>query len=64
MIKKDSDNMVFAGVFGGIGRSIGVDPFWLRLAFVLATIFGVLGTGWPFMIVLYAIMCFIMPSDN
>lgn len=44
-----------AGVCGGLGESLGIDPTWLRLGFVLFTLAG--GSG----ILLYLVLWFILP---
>lgn len=47
-----------AGVAGGIGRALGVDPVLIRVAFVVLTIFG--GSG----IALYAVGWLLMPGGR
>ncbi len=47
-----------AGVAGGIGRAVGVDPVIIRVAFVLLTIFG--GSG----ILLYLLGWLLLPADG
>jgi phage shock protein PspC (stress-responsive transcriptional regulator) len=47
-----------AGVAGGIGRALGVDPVLIRVAFVVLTIFG--GSG----IALYALGWLLMPGER
>ncbi len=49
-------NRFLAGVCGGIGEYLGVDPTVVRVLWVLATLFG--GAG----IVAYLIFWLIMPS--
>ena len=46
------------GVCGGIGESLGVDPLWFRLAFVVLT----LGSGSG--IVLYLVAWLIIPEHD
>lgn len=53
-----SDRMV-AGVCGGAGRSLGVDPALLRIGLVLLTIFGV-GAG----VVLYLAAWILAPQEE
>ncbi|HAW19412.1 MAG TPA: hypothetical protein DCX14_04445 [Flavobacteriales bacterium] len=52
---RDADDQVIGGVCSGIGYYFGIDPLWIRLAFVVAlTIFG---TG----VLLYIILMLIVP---
>lgn len=37
---RDSDNKIVGGVAGGLGVYFDIDPFWIRLAFVLLTVSG------------------------
>ncbi|HBH06117.1 MAG TPA: hypothetical protein DDX92_05910 [Flavobacteriales bacterium] len=53
---RDPDNMVVGGVCSGIGHYFGIDPIWIRLAFVVAVL--TLGTG----ILLYIILWLIIPK--
>ncbi|MCE7938572.1 hypothetical protein DCC79_02030 [bacterium] len=43
-----------AGVCGGLGRYVGIDPTWVRLAF--AALFVTTGTGLLFYIILWIVM--------
>ena len=52
-----TDRMV-AGVCGGLGRYLGVDPTLIRLAFVLLLLFGV-GSG----LLVYVVMMLIVPME-
>ena len=51
---KSDTNKVFAGVCGGIGEFFGVDPTWIRLAWVVFCLAG--GSG----IIAYILACFIV----
>ena len=53
---KSDTNKVFAGVCGGIGEFFGVDPTWIRLAWVGFCLAG--GSG----IIAYILACFIVPN--
>ncbi|MCS6917606.1 MAG: PspC domain-containing protein [Chitinophagales bacterium] len=53
---RNPDDRVIGGVCSGIGAYFGLDPVWLRLAFVIAVI--VFGTG----ILLYLVLWIIMPE--
>jgi phage shock protein PspC (stress-responsive transcriptional regulator) len=53
------DNKVVAGVCGGLGDTLGIDPAILRIGFVVCTFFGI---GMP--VVLYLIMAAVMPKEN
>ena len=52
-----TDRMV-AGVCGGLGRYLGVDPTLIRLAFALLLLFGI-GSG----LLVYVVMMLIMPME-
>lgn len=53
---KSTSNVVFAGVCGGIGEYFGIDPTWIRLAWVIFCLAG--GSG----ILAYIIAAIIVPS--
>ncbi|MFN7014053.1 MAG: PspC domain-containing protein [Bacteroidia bacterium] len=55
-IFRDPDNRVLGGVCSGIGNYFGIDPVWIRIAFVI--MFFAFGTG-PF---LYLILWIIIPK--
>ena len=56
-LRRSSANKVLAGVCGGIGEYLGVDPVAIRIALVLFTLCG--GAG-----VLVYIVCWLcMPRD-
>ncbi|MFP4424571.1 MAG: PspC domain-containing protein [Candidatus Woesearchaeota archaeon] len=58
-LKRSSDNKVLAGVCGGIGEYLQIDPTVIRLIWVLLSIFSI-GTG----ILLYILAALIMPGQD
>ncbi len=55
---RSRSHRVFAGVCGGLGEFFGVNPFWFRLAFLLALApGGIPGIG------AYMILWLIMPNN-
>ena len=57
-LRRSSTNQVFAGVSGGLGNYFGINPFWFRLAFMIALIPG----GVPG-IAAYLVLWIIMPRE-
>jgi len=57
-LRRSTRNQVFAGVAGGLGNYFGINPFWIRLAFMIALIPG----GVPG-ITSYFILWVIMPRE-
>ncbi len=57
LMRSDDEKMI-AGVCGGLGQYLGVDPVFVRLAFLLLIPAG--GVGLP----LYFILMIIMPSES
>jgi len=55
---RDPDEAMLAGVCSGIGYFFGIDPVWLRIAFLVAFFFG--GSG----LILYLILWIAMPKAN
>lgn len=55
---RSEDERMFAGVCGGLGQYLGVDPVLVRLAFLLLVPAG--GVGFP----LYFVLMIIMPSES
>lgn len=53
---RDPDDGIIAGVCSGVGHYFGIDPVWLRVAFLLAFIFG--GSG----LILYIVLWIAMPK--
>lgn len=58
VLRRSSDDKVIAGVCGGLGRYLGVEPILLRIAFVVLTIAG--GSG----ILLYIIAVLLIPEER
>jgi phage shock protein C len=57
LYRSRTDKMI-AGVCGGLGKYLGIDPTLIRLVFALLVLFGV-GTG----LVLYVILMVIVPEE-
>lgn len=55
-LRRSRRDRVIAGVCGGLGSYFGVDPVWIRLAFVILTIGG--GAG----LLLYAVAWVLIPE--
>jgi phage shock protein C len=55
---RSESNRIVAGVCGGLGQYLNIDATLVRLFFVLLTLAG--GSG----VLLYIIMCIVMPSDG
>ncbi len=55
--KSNRDKKIF-GVCGGIAEYFGIDPTWIRVAFIVSTFFG---AGSP--VPLYIILAFILPKN-
>jgi phage shock protein PspC (stress-responsive transcriptional regulator) len=51
------DDRIFAGVCGGLASYLGVDPVWVRLAFVLAVLF------WGLGLIIYAVLWITLPEE-
>jgi phage shock protein PspC (stress-responsive transcriptional regulator) len=58
-LTRSTADAMAAGVLSGLGRFFGVDPTWLRIAYVLATIFTAVVPG----IAVYAILAVVIPAD-
>lgn len=54
-LRRSNDRKVIAGVAGGLAQNFDIDPTWVRVAFVVFTIFG--GAG----IALYLLLWFVIP---
>jgi len=54
---RSRDERMIGGVCGGLGEFFGIDPTWMRLLFVLLTIFG--GSG----VLVYLVMLLIVPEE-
>ncbi len=57
LYRSNSDKII-AGVCGGLGEFLNIDPVLIRLAFVLATVFG--GAGF----VIYVAMWLLIPAEG
>jgi len=57
-LRRSRTNRIVAGVCGGLGNFFGVDPFWFRLAFLIAILPG----GVPGLAA-YLIMWLIVPTE-
>ncbi|HYU58860.1 MAG TPA: PspC domain-containing protein [Actinomycetota bacterium] len=57
-IRRSRDDRVIAGVAGGIGHHLGVDPLLIRIAFVVLTLSG--GSG----ILLYVLGWIFIPEER
>lgn len=57
-IRKSKDNVILAGVLGGIAEYLDVDPVLMRVIFIVAA-FGSMGT----FILIYGILAFVMPEE-
>ncbi|MBT3240723.1 MAG: PspC domain-containing protein [Chloroflexi bacterium] len=58
LLRRSRTNTVFAGVAGGLGEFFGINPFWFRLALIIAFIPG----GIPGLAT-YLILWLIIPVD-
>lgn len=59
-LARSTHNRMIAGVCGGLGASMGVDPTVIRVALAVATFFTAIVPG----LILYAILAFLIPNDN
>lgn len=57
-LRRSTEDRVFMGVCGGLGQHFGVDPVWVRLAFVALAVLG--GPG----IIAYLLMVLIVPKRD
>lgn len=57
-LRRSSTNTMIAGVAGGLGKFFGINPFWFRIAFIIALLPG----GVPG-IAAYIILWLIIPSE-
>jgi phage shock protein C len=58
LLRRSRDDRVIAGVCGGLGRYLGVDPVLLRIAFVVLTVTG--GAG----LILYLLAFIVIPEQR
>jgi len=57
LYRSRNDHMI-AGVCGGLGKYLGIDPTLIRLAFVLLLLFGI-GSG----LLVYLVMMLLVPLE-
>ena len=55
---RSQNNRMIAGVAGGLGEFLGIDPTLIRLIFAMSIIF--MGTG----VLLYLVMWLIVPEED
>jgi phage shock protein C len=55
-LQRSQTDRYIAGVCGGLAEYFGIDAVWVRLAFVLATLFALGG------VVIYIVLWIIMPE--
>ncbi len=58
VLRRSRSDRVIAGVCGGLGEFFGLSPVWFRIAFLISLLPG----GVPGLL-LYLIMCIIIPSE-
>jgi phage shock protein C len=58
LLRRSREDRVIAGVCGGLGRYLGVDPVLLRIAFVVLTVTG--GSG----LLLYLLAMVVIPDQQ
>jgi len=58
-IRRNMTDRVLAGVCSGIGQTYNFNPLWLRLLFVLSTVY-----LFPWTLVVYFIAAIIIPKEN
>jgi len=58
-IRRNMTDRVLAGVCSGIGQTYDFNPLWLRLLFVLSTVY-----LFPWTLVVYFIAAIIIPKEN
>jgi phage shock protein C len=58
LLRRSREDRVIAGVCGGLGRYLGVDPVLLRIAFVVLTVTG--GAG----LLLYVLALVVIPDQQ
>lgn len=62
-IQRSRRNRWIRGVCSGIAHTLGVNPIWIRLAFVFAAII-IPGVSLLTMIVLYVVLGIILPESD
>src|SRR4051812_26303520 len=58
-LARSSTEAMLSGVLGGLGRYVGIDLTWLRIAYVLGTAFTAVVPG----VLIYAALAFIIPPE-
>jgi phage shock protein PspC (stress-responsive transcriptional regulator) len=58
MLRRSVDDRMFAGVCGGLGEYLGIDPVIIRVAFAMAFAFAGAGLG------VYLVLWLIMPLET
>ncbi len=58
VLRRSKSHKVIAGVAGGLGHYLGVDPILLRIAFVILFL-----TGWGWAVLLYVIAWIAIPEE-
>jgi phage shock protein PspC (stress-responsive transcriptional regulator) len=59
-LRRSSTNRMLAGVCGGLGAYLGIDPVWIRIIYPLVTFFTAILPG----VVIYIILAIVVPSDD
>jgi phage shock protein PspC (stress-responsive transcriptional regulator) len=59
-LTRSSTDRMLAGVCGGLGRAMGIDPTVVRVVVAVATFFTAIVPG----LVLYVILALVIPSDD
>lgn len=57
-LRRSGTNRLVAGVCGGTGRHLGIDPFWIRAAFVI------LALAWGSGVALYLLAWWMIPDER
>ena len=58
-LRRSRENLIIAGVCGGLASYFGVDAIWFRLGFLISLLFG----GAPGLIV-YFLLWLLIPSEE
>ena len=56
---RNINNKILGGVCSGIGGYLGIDVIWVRIIFIVLALF-----GWGGLILIYALLWIIVPSDK
>lgn len=59
-IRRSTSDRMLAGLCGGLGRSMGVDPTLLRVVYAVLTFFTGIVPG----VIIYAIAALVVPTDE